>query len=69
MPVILDPNDYDLWLDPDVQDVMRLKPLLHPYPPDQMTYCPVNLRVNNPRHDDALCLEPLPPDTHRAGLF
>jgi putative SOS response-associated peptidase YedK len=58
--VILDPNDYELWLDPDVQDVSCLKPLLHPYPPDQMTYYPVNLRVNNPRHDDRLCVEPLP---------
>ena len=60
MPVILDPKDYELWLDPDVQEVSRLKPLLHPYPPDQMTYYLVNLRVNNPRNDDALCVEPLP---------
>ncbi len=60
MPVILDPKDYDLWLDPDVQEGDRLKPLLHPFPPEQMTYYPVNLRVNNPRHDDRLCVEPLP---------
>jgi putative SOS response-associated peptidase YedK len=60
MPVILDPKDYDLWLDPDMQEVTRLKPLLHPYPPDQMTYFLVNLRVNNPRNDDTLCVEPLP---------
>jgi putative SOS response-associated peptidase YedK len=66
MPVILDPNDYELWLDPDVQEVTRLKPLLRPYAPEQMTYFPVNLRVNNPKHDDPLCLEPLPYDTHRA---
>jgi putative SOS response-associated peptidase YedK len=60
MPVILDPKDYELWLDPEVQEVTRLKPLLHPYPPEQMTYFPVNLRVNNPRNDDVLCVEPLP---------
>ena len=60
MPVILAPNDYELWLDPDVQEVSRLKPLLHPYPPDQMTYYPVNLRVNNPRNDDSQCIVPLP---------
>jgi|SRR5213594_334659 len=60
MPVILDQNDYDLWLDPDVQEVSRLKPLLRPYPPEQMTFYPVNLRVNNPRNDDWLCVEPLP---------
>jgi putative SOS response-associated peptidase YedK len=60
MPVILDPNDYELWLDPDMQEVTRLKPLLHPYLPDQMMWYPVNLRVNNPKHDDPLCIEPLP---------
>src|SRR6267143_2026122 len=64
MPVILDPNDYDLWLDPNVQEVSRLKPLLHPFPPEQMTYYLVNLRVNNPRNDDALCVEPLPQGVH-----
>jgi putative SOS response-associated peptidase YedK len=31
MPVILDPGDYDLWLDPDVQDANRLEPLLVQY--------------------------------------
>ena len=60
MPVILDRKDYDLWLDPAVQKVESLKPLLRPYQVDQMTYYPVNLRVNNLRNDDALCVEPLP---------
>jgi putative SOS response-associated peptidase YedK len=69
MPVILDLNDYDLWLDPDVQQPDKLHPLLHSYPPESMTYFPVNLRVNNPKHDDPLCLEPLPPDTNRPSLI
>jgi putative SOS response-associated peptidase YedK len=60
MPVILDPNDYDLWLDPDMLEVSRLKPLLRSYRSGQMTYYSVNLRVNNPKHDDALCIEPQP---------
>jgi putative SOS response-associated peptidase YedK len=60
MPVILSPQDYDLWLDPDVQDVTRLKPLLRPYPPEPMTFYPVSLRVNNPRNDDSQCIAPLP---------
>ena len=59
MPVILDQTDYEQWLDPDIQDVTRLKPLLRPYSPDEMTWYPVNLRVNNPKHDDPLCIEPL----------
>src|SRR5207245_87686 len=60
MPVILDPKDYAQWLDRDVQEDSYLKPLLHPFPPDQMTYYPVNLRVNNPRNDDSQCIVPLP---------
>jgi len=37
MPVILDPADYDLWLDPSVTDSRRLLPLLTPYPAEQMS--------------------------------
>jgi putative SOS response-associated peptidase YedK len=37
MPVILDPADYDLWLDPAVTDAQRLLPLLTAYPTDQMS--------------------------------
>ena len=59
MPVILEPKDYELWLDPEIQQVDRLQPLLHPYPLEQMTAYPVSLHVNNPRNDDALCLEPV----------
>ena len=60
MPVILDPKDYGQWLDPDQQAADGVKPLLCPYPPEAMTYFPVNLRVNNPRNNDVLCIEPLP---------
>jgi putative SOS response-associated peptidase YedK len=60
MPVILDPKDYGQWLDPGRQEADGVKLLLRPYPPEAMTYFPVNLRVNNPRNDDVLCIEPLP---------
>jgi len=59
MPVILDPKDYAQWLDPDLQQADRLKPLLQPFSTEQMTAYLVNLRVNNPKHDDPLCLEPI----------
>jgi putative SOS response-associated peptidase YedK len=42
MPVILDPGDYDLWLDPDVQDPKRLEPLLVPYTSEAMAAWPVS---------------------------
>lgn len=59
MPVILAPEDYDLWLDPEVRQAERLTLLLRPYPPEEITAYPVSLRVNDPSHDDRQCLEPL----------
>lgn len=37
MPVILDPQDFELWLDPQVQDTEKLKCLLKTYPAEDMT--------------------------------
>jgi putative SOS response-associated peptidase YedK len=42
MPVILHREDYDLWLDPKVQDVNRLEPLLVPYASDAMAAYPAS---------------------------
>ena len=59
MPVVLDPADHDLWLDPAVQDVGVLQPLLRPYPPEEMAAYPVSTRVNNPANDAPECTKPL----------
>jgi putative SOS response-associated peptidase YedK len=58
MPVILRPEDYDLWLDTDVRRSDLLPPLLRPYPHDEMSAYAVNLLVNSPSHDDPRCVEP-----------
>ena len=58
MPVILEPEDYDMWLDPGPRPQEALH-LLRPYPPDKMMAYPVSTWVNNPRHDDPSCIEPL----------
>ena len=60
MPVILDPGDYDLWLDQQVQDPERLHPLLRPYPAREMEAYPVSRFVNKPANDSPQCIEPLP---------
>jgi putative SOS response-associated peptidase YedK len=57
MPAILAPDQYALWLDPDVQDPKRVQPLLAPYPADAMVAAPVSTYVNSPAHDDAKCVE------------
>ncbi len=59
MPVILAQADYDQWLDPAIRQAQLLQPLLRPYPPEGMTAYAVSLRVNDPSHDDATCIEPL----------
>jgi putative SOS response-associated peptidase YedK len=59
MAVILAPEDYDLWLDPAIQEVDRLQPLLRPYPAEAMTAYPVSTRVNSPANDQPECVEPI----------
>jgi putative SOS response-associated peptidase YedK len=59
MPVILDPPDYGLWLDPAVQDVELIQSLLRPYPAEAMIAYPVSPAVNNARNDVPQCILPL----------
>ena len=51
MPVILAPEDYDAWMDPDLTDADRLKAYLRPYPSERMLAYPVSKAVNNPKND------------------
>lgn len=59
MPVILEPQDYDLWLDSQVETPQTLQQLLRPYPAPAMTAYPVSTLVNNPRHNSSECIIPL----------
>ena len=59
MPVILEPESYDLWLDPTLGDAERLLPLLCPLSGERIAFHPVSRRVNDPRHDDPSCSAPL----------
>jgi putative SOS response-associated peptidase YedK len=58
MPVILDPADYALWLDPAVTVPAEVRPLLKPFPAAAMAAFPVTTAVNNPAFDDPACLVP-----------
>jgi putative SOS response-associated peptidase YedK len=58
MPVILNPMNYDLWLDPVVQEAGRLETLLRSYPSEDMVAYPVRTMVNNPANDNPGCIEP-----------
>lgn len=57
MPVILSPDDYDLWLDPEFQGKDKLLSLLRPYPADEMAAYPVSTLVNSPKNERPECVE------------
>jgi putative SOS response-associated peptidase YedK len=59
MPVILDPADWNAWLNPDAGDLDVLQDLLRPFPAEAMAARPVSTRVNSPRNDVPECLETL----------
>lgn len=57
MPVILHPDDYDTWLDPELKGGERLEGLLQPYEPEAMEAYPVSRMVNSPANDAPGCIE------------
>jgi putative SOS response-associated peptidase YedK len=59
MPVILDRENFDLWLDPKVQDPEALQKLLVPYAAEGFEAFPVSRVVNNPANEVADCIAPL----------
>ena len=61
MPVILRPEDYDLWLDAGVKGAELLN-LLRPYPREEMSAYAVSTLVNSPSNDDPRCVEAIADD-------
>ena len=59
MPVILDPDGYDLWLDPGMQNVAEVSDLLKPYDPRLMRCYPISTRINSVANDDEECSAPM----------
>src|SRR5580700_1514612 len=59
MPVILDPDAYDLWLDPGMQNVAAVSDLLKPHDARLMRCYPVSTRINHVANDDEACSAPV----------
>jgi putative SOS response-associated peptidase YedK len=55
MPVILDPDAYDVWLDPGMTNVAAASELLKPFNARLMRCYPVSTRVNHVANDDEEC--------------
>jgi putative SOS response-associated peptidase YedK len=69
MPVILDPDSYDLWLDPGMPNVAAISELLTPYDSRLMRCYPVSSRVNHVANDDEACSAPAESAQIQDGLF
>jgi putative SOS response-associated peptidase YedK len=59
MPVILNPDDYELWLDPGMQDLRAATDLLKPVDARLMRCYAVSTRVNQVANDDEECSRPV----------
>ncbi|MBN1291040.1 MAG: SOS response-associated peptidase [Candidatus Latescibacteria bacterium] len=57
MPVILQKEDYDVWLDSEKSRQEELQSLLKPYPPDLMTFYRVESYVNDPQYEGPECIK------------
>ena len=68
MPVILDPADYDRWLDPDTP-IEELRALLKPYPAERMQADAVSRAVNSVKNDTEECIEPIVRRQWRRGRW
>jgi putative SOS response-associated peptidase YedK len=65
MGVILHEQDYAKWLQPDEVTPVELRPLLKPYPPEEMSYYQVSTVVSNARKDVPECIEPVEPTSKK----
>lgn len=59
MPVILEPADFDLWLDPEEHFTEKLSPLLRPAESSLLAMYPVSRYVNKTGNEGKKCIEPL----------
>ncbi len=64
MPVILPPDNYDLWLDPGFTRREGWLDLLKPLPTSSMKKFAVSSRVNDVNNEDPECATPIEPDVN-----
>jgi len=62
MPIMLAPDDWSMWLDPELEEVDELDRLFAPAPSELITLTPVSTAVNNVRSRGVELTDPLPLD-------
>jgi putative SOS response-associated peptidase YedK len=69
MPAILDPDAYDVWLDPGMTNVAAASELLKPFDARLMRCYPISTRINHVVNDDEECSAPVELSKSQAWLF
>src|SRR5262245_51633091 len=69
MPVILDRECYELWLDPSVTSVEVISELLKPFDARLMRCYPISAKVNHVANDDEECSRPVEVFENQERLF
>jgi len=59
MPVIVPPDKYEAWLDPDITNFDAIKDILRPYDASQMRRYPVSTKMNNSKNEGAESAAPV----------
>jgi putative SOS response-associated peptidase YedK len=59
MPVILQPRDFDRWLDTRLQNPEDVQSLLRPFAAESMTAFRISSYVNSTKNEGPKCIEPL----------
>jgi putative SOS response-associated peptidase YedK len=63
MPVIMPPDRYQDWLDPEERDPYEMLEMLGPYPGDELQSHPVSTTVNSPKNENPKCIDPVEKET------
>jgi putative SOS response-associated peptidase YedK len=58
MPVILNPGNWEQWLERDQRDPEKLRPLYQPYPGDEIEMYPVSSMVNSVKNGGPELIDP-----------
>jgi len=59
MPVILEKEEEDIWLNPDIDEASQLRPLLKPFSDDKLEEWEVGAKARNPINDSPEVIERL----------
>ena len=62
-------DNYDVWLDPGMQNVAAVSEMLKPYDAKSMRSYPVSTRINHVANDDEECSRPVDVAQTQDSLF